>query len=95
MGEGDSTVPVVDALERLRDADLVKIDIEGGEWAILGDPRFEDLPARVVVLEYHPYLCPGPDARSAALELLSRAGFEIRPFEHRSDGTGMLWAWRA
>lgn len=94
MGEGDTTVAVVDALERLRDADVVKIDIEGGEWAILSDPRFAELPARVVVLEYHPYLCPRPDARAAAVERLAELDYEVLPFEHRPDGTGMLWAWR-
>lgn len=94
MGEGTATVPVVDALERLRDADVVKIDIEGGEWDILGDPRFAELPARVVVLEYHPHLCPEPDARAAAVGRLAELGFEVHPFEHRPDGTGMLWAWR-
>lgn len=94
MGEGEATVPVVDALERLRDADLVKMDIEGGEWAILADPRFAELPARVVVLEYHPHLCPRADARAAAVERLAGLGFRVLPFDHRPDGTGMLWAWR-
>ena len=94
MGEGDTVVPVIDALERLRDAHVVKMDVEGGEWAILGDPRFGELPARVVVLEYHPHLCPEPDARAAAVARLEELGYAVRVFEHRPDGTGMLWAWR-
>lgn len=90
-----ATVPVVDALERLRDADVLKIDVEGGEWALLADPRFAELPARVVVLEYHPHLCPDGDARTAALGRLEALGFEVAPFAHRPDGTGMVWAWRS
>ena len=53
-------VPAVDALALLEQADLAKIDIEGGEWAIVGDPRFADSAPPAVVLEYHPELCPEP-----------------------------------
>ncbi len=31
----------------------MKIDIEGAEWALLADPRFRELRAPVVGLEYH------------------------------------------
>ncbi len=87
-------VPVQDVLPRLAGADLLKMDIEGGEWAILGDPRFRAAPPRAVVLEYHPYLCPGPDARASAEAALSEAGLRVRSLWHRADGHGMLWAWR-
>jgi hypothetical protein len=33
--------------------DILKIDIEGGEFALLGDPRFENLQVRNLVMEYH------------------------------------------
>jgi len=33
--------------------DILKIDIEGGEHAILNDPRFDVLPVRTVVMEWH------------------------------------------
>jgi len=36
-------VPAVDVLPMLDGADLVKIDIEGSEWPILGDPRFQKI----------------------------------------------------
>jgi FkbM family methyltransferase len=87
-------VPAVDVLPHLAASDFVKLDIEGGEWAILSDDRFPSFAPRAIVLEYHPYLCPAPDARAAALELLQRAGYAHRPIFDRSDGTGMLWAWR-
>src|SRR4051794_21989368 len=41
-------VPVVDVLDAMAGADLIKIDAEGGEWAILGDPRFAATRARAV-----------------------------------------------
>jgi FkbM family methyltransferase len=38
---GPETVELVDVFPLFDDADLVKIDIEGGEWEILRDPRSE------------------------------------------------------
>ena len=87
-------VPVLDVLPRIAQADLLKMDIEGGEWAILGDPRFRETPPRVVVLEYHPEGCPGPNPRAAAEQALGAAGMRVRSTEDRSDGHGVLWAWR-
>jgi len=88
------TVAVRDVLDDLAEADLVKMDIEGGEWAILGDDRFLERPPRVIVLEYHPRLCPSPDPRRAVEERLEQAGLTLRSLWHRADGHGMLWAWR-
>jgi FkbM family methyltransferase len=93
-GEPAIEVPVQDVLPRLAGTDLLKMDIEGGEWAILGDPRFRAAPPRALVLEYHPYLCPGPDARAAAESALEEAGLRVQSLWHRDDGHGMLWAWR-
>jgi FkbM family methyltransferase len=93
-GEDLITVPVRDVLPLLADADLLKMDIEGGEWAILGDSRFRAHPPRVVVLEYHPHLCPGPDPRAAAETLLAAAGLTVREIKVVDGGYGMLWAWR-
>jgi FkbM family methyltransferase len=68
-------VPVVDLFTQLP-ADLLKIDIEGAEWAILGDTRLATHPARAIVLEWHSRMCPAPDPRRAARELLEAAGYE-------------------
>jgi len=87
-------VPAVDALPALAGADLVKMDIEGGEWALLGDPRFAAAGVRAVVLEHHPHLCPGPDPRAAAEGLLHAAGYATRSLIERPDRVGLLWAWR-
>jgi FkbM family methyltransferase len=96
-GEDDAVVidvPVLDVLAAVGKADLLKMDIEGGEWAILGDPRFRRSPPRVVVLEYHPYRCPTDDPRAAAEAALRQAHMTVRSIKQGDGGHGMLWAWR-
>ena len=93
--DGALVVPAEDVLPLVAEADLLKMDVEGGEWAILGDERFAAAPPRAVVLEYHPQGAPGPDPRSLALRRLQTAGLtETSTIFHRPDGYGMLWAWR-
>jgi len=94
-GEGTVEVATSDVLPLLADADLVKMDIEGGEWAILTDPRFRAAPPRVLVLEYHPLQCPEPDPRGAVEAALRAAELQLRITWSRGDGHGMLWAWRS
>jgi FkbM family methyltransferase len=94
-GQRRIEVEVHDVLELVAGADLLKLDVEGGEWAILGDPRFRTSPPHAVVLEYHPRFCPGADPRAAAEQALIAAGLRVRPLWHREDGHGMLWGWRA
>ena len=93
-GETGSPVRAVDALLYLAAADLVKMDIEGGEGTILADPRLEEAAPPALVVEYHPRFCPEPDPRAAAVRALEGAGFEAHPFAER-EGHGMIWAWRA
>jgi FkbM family methyltransferase len=100
-GDGDGgarqiVVPVRDVLPAIAASDLVKIDIEGGEWALWADTRFSAGAPPVLVAEYHRHLCPGPgEARSAALSLLHRAGYSTIPIVHNNDhGAGMVWAHR-
>lgn len=89
------SVPAFDALACLGNVDLLKMDIEGGEWAILDDPRFVAAVPAVTVLEYHPHLCPHPDPRSAVEAVCGRAGLRTHTIFARADGHGMLWAWRS
>jgi FkbM family methyltransferase len=88
------TVAAVDLFAQDHRVDLLKMDIEGGEWPILSDPRLPDLQAAAIVLEWHAMGCPEPDARAAAIGLLARAGYtglhESEDFGYR----GLLWAWR-
>jgi FkbM family methyltransferase len=83
-----------DVFPHLENVDLVKLDIEGGEWDLLSDPRFEQLTAAAIVMEYHPVYWPGQDAEKEVTRRLERAGLEPGPPE-RSHDAGMLWAWRA
>jgi len=92
-GEAARTVPALDVFPYLEGADLIKIDIEGGEWAILSDPRFAALRPAAVVLEFHPYMSPGPETRAEAVELLRRTGLEIADGPDYGSGQGVLWAW--
>ncbi len=87
-------VPILDVLAEVCSADLVKVNIEGGEWEILLDPRFASNPPRAMVLEYHPHLCPNSAPRITAERALAQAGLQTASIWHRDDGYGMLWAWR-
>lgn len=96
QGEDATSVPAHDVLSRASDVDVLKIDIEGAEWALLADSRFAELPAVAVALEFHPNRCPSGDPRSAAHELLRGGGYDV--LEHAFDATpghGMIWGWRA
>ncbi len=92
-------VAVVDLFEQ-PPVDLLKIDIEGAEWAILGDPRLASHPARAVVLEWHSRMCPAPKARHAARGLLEQAGYETidedrgERGEHETPTNGLMWGLR-
>lgn len=75
--------------------DLLKMDIESGEWPILADPRLAGF-ARVIVVEWHALACPVPGQGAAtAARLLADRGYSNQiemPREH--DGFGVIWAWR-
>jgi hypothetical protein len=88
-------VPVVDVLPDLVGADLVKIDVEGAEWPLLADPRFRELAAAWIVLEYHAEGCPTSDPRAAAEETLRAAGFEVVHTQRKpAFGAGLVWGYR-
>lgn len=84
-----------DVFADLAAADLAKIDIEGGEWELLRDPRFAGLPCRTLVVEYHPFGAPDGDGGAEAERLVHAAGFEVR-HEPKSltPGWGVVWGWR-
>jgi FkbM family methyltransferase len=81
-----------DVFPFLAEADLVKIDIEGAEWAILADHRFAELEAVALVLEYHPIGAP-PDPDRALQHALERAGYQVT-LPVRGVDAGMAWAWK-
>ncbi|MCA1656658.1 MAG: FkbM family methyltransferase, partial [Actinobacteria bacterium] len=96
---GGLRVATVDffALAAKTRADLVKIDIEGGEWELLTDARLDDLGAIAIFVEFHPHLCPTDDPRAEAVSRLEAAGYtvsEVAPLAHAPADVGLLWAWR-
>jgi FkbM family methyltransferase len=92
LGPDDELVAAIDVFPLLADIDLIKIDIEGGEWALLADPRLPRAPATAIAIEYHPHLAPGPDARASAVAALTQAGYDVHEVFHDPRGHGMLWA---
>jgi FkbM family methyltransferase len=91
-------VPVVDLFAQ-PPVDLLKIDIEGAEWAILGDARLASHPARAIVLEWHSRMCPALHPRHAARELFQAAGYEAIDAgrDEASDEArvnGLMWGLR-
>jgi len=88
-------VRAVDAFSYLLEADLVKMDIEGAEWPILADPRFSEIRAPVVVLEYHEEGCPGSNPAAEAEQAVQAAGYETIPGTSKpAFGAGILWGFR-
>jgi FkbM family methyltransferase len=92
-GDESVEVPVVDLFKDC-EADLLKMDIEGGEWPILADDRLRDLRVPVIVMEWHSRGCPTEPAREAVRTMLHAGGYsnvvEVGGHEHN----GQLWAWR-
>jgi FkbM family methyltransferase len=88
---GGEPVPARDVLPRLAQFDLVKIDIEGGEWELLADSRFPRFASPVLILEFHTHLAPpSADAES----VLQEAGYSIERRLRFGEGHGLLWALR-
>lgn len=88
-------VPAADVFPTLMNADFAKIDIEGGEWALLDDPRFADIPTPALCLEYHPYGCTKPDPAIAARDRLSAAGYQVELVANAHlPELGLAWAWK-
>jgi FkbM family methyltransferase len=89
---GDLTVAAVDVLPLVAEANVLKMDMEGSEWAVLTDPRFAAGAPEVLVMEYHAHLCPEPDARAMTHRLLSDAGYDVSEiFDEPELGIGMVW----
>lgn len=89
-----TVVRTVDWLPLFEAADFVKMDIEGGEWPILSDPRLADLERLTLVIEYHRHNAPSLPASAAARTLLEAAGFEVGFDTPNYWGHGTLWAWK-
>jgi FkbM family methyltransferase len=73
--------------------DILKIDIEGGEYEILSDPRFAKLDVRALVIEWHNSL-EYPDGRAWCRQKLQDLGYQIHVGAEDPPLAGLLWAYR-
>ena len=89
---GGFPVQAVDVFPHIAEADLVKMNIEGSEWAILQDPRFADV-SPIWIVEYHRICNPEADIHLLARELLERRGYTTL-LSAKTNGNGLLWAWK-
>ncbi|MGH7056738.1 MAG: FkbM family methyltransferase [Acetobacteraceae bacterium] len=91
---GAIAVEVVDIFPLLagKRIDLIKMDIEGAEYEILGDQRFGDLDVAAMVMEWH---APrdGSDGRKWCVSRLHGLGYAIEEIWTQRK-VGMLWARR-
>jgi FkbM family methyltransferase len=87
-------VPVVDLFSSTAGQrfDLMKIDIEGAEFAILDDPRFPALAPPALVMEWHEVGRPG--AQQAVYARLGALGYRVHDLEVVAGSHGVLWAVR-
>jgi hypothetical protein len=88
-------VPLVDFFETVgtEPIDLLKMDIEGGEYALLSDPRFARLPIRALVMEWH-RTRERPDGKAWCERALADMGYEVTPGIWTGEVNGLLWARR-
>ncbi len=92
---GGHAAEVVDVFPMLQGhrIDILKIDIEGSEVALLNDPRFATLDIRALVMEWHAG-ADGSNGRSWCLDRLAALGFRCHVV--MDDGRfGMVWGFPA
>jgi FkbM family methyltransferase len=88
-------VPLVDLFAAVAGQrfDLIKIDIEGAEFALLDDPRFAALAAPAMVMEWHEVARPG--AQAHVHQVLRGLGYRVHDLAVIPGDHGVLWAVRS
>lgn len=76
-----------------RRIDILKIDIEGSEVALLDDPRFDGLDVGAVVVEWHTPDTAGRGGREWCVDRLQKFGFSTYITADQGE-FGMLWGYR-
>jgi FkbM family methyltransferase len=93
-----STFPIVvrDFFEEIgqEKIDLLKIDIEGGEYPILLDQRFEQLSVQLLVMEWHNTSEIDNGFKWCSGRLKSM-GYSVVEGKLNYENAGTLWAWKA
>lgn len=92
--EGTFPVEGVDWFSYLSgEIDLLKIDIEGGEYELLNDLRFQALDVKVCVLEWHT-TADQPDGRRWCVERFTSLGYKVISGKLEQPHAGLLWAYK-
>jgi FkbM family methyltransferase len=92
---GARPIDVIDWLDlaQKQQIDLLKMDIEGGEYEIIFDPRFEGIRIPYIFLEWH---IPPHSTRPNISKRLSELGYTIEAGPERQLPSGMcygmIWA---
>jgi FkbM family methyltransferase len=84
-------IDVLSALEPSRIA-LLKIDIEGTEFELLEDPRFDRVFFPCVVVEWHKTVSR-PNAETDCRQLLERKGYRVLDGNAKDGSCGIFWAY--
>lgn len=89
---GQIEVQVVDFFESLGKGpiDLLKMDIEGGEYPILADERFAALRPRAIALEWH-QTPEHPDGKQWCEERLKSLGYTVQDGPGATKQNGMIF----
>lgn len=74
--------------------DLLKMDIEGGEYSILNDDRFKQLNIKQIVMEWH-NTDEILDGYQWCVNRLFELGFNTIDGEIRYPQAGVIWAWKS
>lgn len=92
ISQEGTPVAAVDFFSLAGDADVIKMDIERGEWPILEDERMRELGSVTWVMEYHRRFAGDTGAAEAACDLMERAGFTVDSVQRNYWGHGLLHA---
>jgi FkbM family methyltransferase len=93
--DGAKPVDVIDWLDlaQKQQIDLLKMDIEGGEYEIIFDPRFDHLRIPYIFMEWH---IPPHSTQPSIAKRLSELGYTVKvgPERQLPNGMhyGMIWA---
>jgi FkbM family methyltransferase len=87
------TVRTEDVLPAMAECDFLKLDIQGGEWPLLTDPRLEQLSAVAFVLEMHPAAAPMHNPLEWLTDRLRGLGYALI-VQPAHGGERVIWGTR-
>jgi hypothetical protein len=87
-------VSMIDWFETVgtEEIDILKIDIEGGEYSILSDRRFADIKCKIIAMEWH-NTPEYPDGQKWCVNRLEELNYTTLSDSEDSRHCGMLFAY--